>query len=63
MTREQKLKLVWRHTHRDYKGKVNGERTILMYCEGEGTCLVFLKSLTDEQLDARIPRAVKENAA
>lgn len=27
MTREEKLKIIWRHTHRDYKGKLEtGER-------------------------------------
>jgi hypothetical protein len=53
MTREQKLKLVWRHTHRDYKGKLNGQ----------GTCLVLLKDLTDTEIEERIPRALKETTA
>ncbi|MDE5446467.1 hypothetical protein GWG65_34925 [Bradyrhizobium sp. CSA207] len=57
MTREQKLKLVWRHTHRDYKGTLKGERSTLIY--RNGTCLVLLKDLTDEEIEARIPRAAK----
>ena len=60
MTRDQKLKLVWRHTHRDYKGKLNGERSIMVY--RQGTCLVLLKDLTDEEIESRIPRAHKENS-
>lgn len=61
MTRDQKLKLVWRHTHKDYKGVMNGERTIMVY--RQGTCLVLLKDLTDEEIESRIPRASKENAS
>ena len=57
MTREQKLKLVWKHTHRDYKGKLNGERTIMVY--RQGTCLVRLADLTDDEIEERIPRAHK----
>ncbi|HVG51651.1 MAG TPA: hypothetical protein VM867_08465 [Xanthobacteraceae bacterium] len=58
MTREQKLKLIWRHTHRDFKGTLDGERSILTY--RNGTCLVLLKDLTDDEIESRIPRAVKE---
>ena len=58
MTRDQKLKLVWRHTHKDYKGVMNGERTIMVY--RQGTCLVELKDLTDTEIEERIPRSLKE---
>lgn len=61
MTREQKLKLVWKHTHRDYKGMLEGQRSIMVY--RQGTCLVLLKDLTDAEIDERIPRALKENNA
>jgi hypothetical protein len=61
MTRDQKLKLVWRHTHRDYKGGVGDQRSIMVY--RQGTCLVLLKDLTDEEIEARLPRASKENAS
>jgi len=60
MTREQKLRLVWKHTHRDYKGMLEGQRSIMVY--RNGTCLVLLKDLTDKEIDERIPRACKENA-
>jgi hypothetical protein len=58
--RDKKLAIVWKHTHRDYKGKLNGERSIMVY--REGTCLVLLKDLTDAEIEARIPRALKENS-
>lgn len=61
MTREQKLKLVWKHTHRDYKGMLEGQRSIMVY--RQGTCLVLLKDLTDAEIEERIPRALKENSA
>ena len=61
MTREQKLRLVWKHTHRDYKGTMNGERTIMVY--RQGTCLVLLKDLTDAEIEDRLPRELKENQA
>jgi hypothetical protein len=61
VTREQKLKLVWKHTHRDYKGMLEGQRSIMVY--RQGTCLVLLKDLTDAEMDERIPRALKENNA
>jgi hypothetical protein len=61
MNREQKLRLVWKHTHRDYKGMLEGQRSIMVY--RNGTCLVLLKDLTDNEIDERIPRACKENHA
>jgi hypothetical protein len=53
-TREQKLKAVWKGTHRDYKGTMNGTRTIMVY--RNGTCLVALDDLTDEEIEARLPK-------
>lgn len=61
MTRDQKLKIVWKHTHRDYKGTLEGQRSIMVY--RQGTCLVLLKDLTDKEIEERIPRALKENPA
>jgi hypothetical protein len=61
VTREQKLKLVWKHTHRDYKGMLEGQRSIMVY--RQGTCLVLLKDLTDAEIEERIPRTLKENNA
>ena len=30
----------WRKTHRDYKGITNGQRSMLKWIDGKGTCLV-----------------------
>ena len=59
ITRKKLESLVYKHTHKDFKGKIDGNRTILVGTP-EGTCLVFLSSLTDEQLWSRVPQKVKD---
>jgi hypothetical protein len=55
MTREQKIKIIYRHTHRDYKGKLaTGERAILVN-ENGATVLCPLSALSDEQVDKHFP--------
>jgi hypothetical protein len=49
MTREQKLKAVWRNTHRDFKGIIDGKKYVLVLREG-GTQAVQLDQLTDAEL-------------
>jgi hypothetical protein len=49
------LKAVWRNTHRDFRGVSNGVKTIMVY--RQGTCLVALADLTDEEIQARLPKA------
>lgn len=49
LSTEQKFKLVWKHTHRDYKGTLDGTRAILVLREG-GTQLVPLVCLTETEL-------------
>lgn len=56
MTREQKLALIWRHTHQDFKGvREDGTRSILVY--RQGTTAVPLDDLTDAEINDRLPRA------
>lgn len=52
LTRDQKLKIVWRKTHRDYKGKFNGVKSIMIW--RNGSTLVPLDLLTDAEIEARI---------
>lgn len=59
--RDKKLDAVWKHTHRDYKGKLNGERSIMVY--RNGTCLVLLKDLTDAEIEGKLPAAVRATFA
>lgn len=59
MERKQQLTLIYRHTHRDFKGRLNGERNILVLREG-GTHLVPLVCLTDAEIAEKLPYAMKK---
>lgn len=61
MTKEKQLALIYRHTHRDYKGNLNGERNILTLRQG-GTTLVPLSALTDAEIADKLPYAIKKEA-
>jgi len=55
MTRKEALALVWKHTHRDYKGKLaDGTKAIMTF--RRGTVLVPLEGLTDEEIQHALPR-------
>jgi hypothetical protein len=61
MTRDQQLALIYRHTSRDYRGKLNGEKTILVNING-ATCLVKLDELTDDEIARKLPYALQQEA-
>jgi len=50
--RKKNLKIVWRKTHKDFKGKTNGVKSIMIW--RNGTTLVPLDSLTDKEILERI---------
>ena len=52
MTRAQALAAVWRNTPADYKGVIDGHRTIMVY--RQGTVLIWLKDLTDREIHDRL---------
>lgn len=54
MMRQQQLDAVYRNTHSDYKGQINGIRTIMVY--RNGTKLVALDDLTDKEIADRLPK-------
>ena len=54
MTRQQKLDLVWKHTHRDFKGTIDGVRTIMVF--RNGSVLVCLEDLTEQEIADRLPK-------
>lgn len=56
--RKQALTLIYRHTSKDYKGHLNGEKSILVLRAG-GTTLVPLTALTDEEIARDLPYAQK----
>lgn len=45
----QEMNLIWKHTHPDYRGKIDGVRYVLVGRRGSGTCSVPLQSLTAEE--------------
>jgi hypothetical protein len=59
LTRAKLEALVWRHTHRDFKGLIDGARTVLHRAPGGGTCLAWLSSLTDAELYDKLPSRVR----
>jgi hypothetical protein len=59
--RKKALTLIYRHTHRDFKGNMNGQKTILMY--RNGTTLVNLEDLTDAEIASELPSALKREEA
>jgi hypothetical protein len=48
-TRTAALKLIWRHTHKDFRGVIMGEKCVLVL-RPEGTCLAALTDLTDAEV-------------
>lgn len=59
---QRALVLIYRHTHADFKGSLNGEPSILV-CRSGATQLVPLDDLTEAEVAERLPGALKaENA-
>ena len=55
--REQAFNLIYRHEHRDYKGKLpDGTRTLMSWARYGGG-LVSLATITDAELAERLPFA------
>lgn len=52
--REQQLKAVWSNTHSDFRGTVDGVKTIMVY--RNGSCLVALEDLTEAEIKGRLPK-------
>lgn len=68
MERKKLESLVWKHTHKDFKGVWTSEdgtktKTVLHYVPAKGTCAVSLSSLTDEELYEKLPSKVKVDLA
>jgi hypothetical protein len=56
--------LVWKHSHRDFKGRLgDGTKTVLHLVPGLGTCTLALRALTDDELLAKLPAGVREQFA
>lgn len=58
LSRDQALKLIYRHTHRDYKGKLADGAKSIMTIRG----IVALDDLTDAEIAAEMPYARMKEA-
>ena len=58
LTRADKLNLIYRHTHRDYKGGKGPARSILVL-RGAATS-VPITDLTDAEIEDKLPYALKK---
>lgn len=67
LTKEQKLELIYRHTHRDYKGTAGlrwgeneGKPTIMVTAPNGGNALILLEWLSDADIEAKLPYALRK---
>jgi hypothetical protein len=52
--------LLWKHTHRDFRGKLDdGSKTVLMGT-AQGTVSVCIARMTDAEIIAKLPRSIRE---
>jgi len=58
---QKALTLIYRHTHRDYRGNYGGVKSI-MVCRGGASCVVPLDGLTEAEVADRLPYAMKKEA-
>lgn len=63
MTREKQLALIWRHTHKDFRGMIGMEKAVLVLREG-GTTSVVLTALTEDEVarKLRLAEAAEQRA-
>lgn len=59
LTKAQKLTLIYRHTHKDYKGNHPELGKTVLVLRG-ATCLVPLDQLTEEEIADKLPYSLKK---
>jgi len=59
-SREHLLSLIYRHTHSDYKGHIDGRRRSILINRNGGTCLVPLASLTDAEITGKLTYTLRQ---
>lgn len=58
MTREQLERLVWSNKHSDFRGTLDGRRSITRFADGVGTTLVILDEMSLGELCDSLPASV-----
>lgn len=59
MTRDEKLTLIYRHTHRDFKGHWPDKTRNIMVLRSGGSNLVSLDDLTEAEVADKLPGAIR----
>jgi hypothetical protein len=62
LTKADKLNLIYRHTHRDFKSGKKGEGRNILMLTIHGTTLVPITALTDKEIEDKLPYALKKEA-
>lgn len=57
LTKEEKLNLIYRHTHRDYRGSGKGADRSILVLRG-ATCVVLLSQLTEAEIEDKMSYAI-----
>jgi len=60
MTRNEKLTLIYRHTHKDFKGHWLDRTRNIMTLRTGGSHLVSLTDLTDAEIEDKLPYAIRQ---
>lgn len=58
MDRKTKLRLIYRWTHSDFKSRIDGKPYLMVF--RNGSCLVPLDALTAEEIESKLPYALKK---
>lgn len=53
-SRDEKLKAIYKNTHKDFKGIINGSKTIMI--NRGGAVIVKLTDLTESEIDNLLPK-------
>lgn len=59
MSKAQELDLIWKHTHPDYRGKIDGVRYVLVWSNAHGTSSIPLQSLHAKEHAEKLAYAMR----
>jgi hypothetical protein len=48
------IRSIWRSTHPDFRGEIDGTKCVLVLRAGSGTCSVAIEDLTDSEFDDKL---------
>lgn len=63
LSRAQEIRLIYKHTHRDYRSMTNGKRSVLYLDKERGTCLSPIEALPEDVYAEKLRYALSREAA